>query len=235
MSFVAFVSCLILLIAVHRSNYRKVISVLVGEAAESFIVHQDLICASSEFFRAAVSQGRTEAEAKKVHLHEQNPAAFNIYLDWLYDGERDVVEMNDLALNYAEELVAAEERIPERILPSKLSGPALCKLWVLGDFLDDLEFKKDVVGWIHNGAHNRNLGFAAAALELIRTSNADLSLHELIENPFRAAMITSWFSMYQDKIPANWLAAWLWTYVEEAGDSIRAEFRASYGEKYLEQ
>ena len=222
-----------------RSNFAQTITVLVGEKEQSFIVHQDIICASSEFFRAAVSKGWQEEETKTVRLREHSPAAFKIYLEWLYVGKDGDVDLEALALTYADELIPEDERIPETILPRLFAGHALCKLWMLGDFLDDEKFNDDVIAWVHNDVHGHQLGQAAAALEFIWENAGDCeksSLRRLVEDKLFAAMVASWFSMWKASTPASWLAAWLSTYVEEAGERMREEFRDSCSdEKYIEE
>ncbi|KAF2122087.1 hypothetical protein BDV96DRAFT_640152 [Lophiotrema nucula] len=65
------------------------IEVRVGDeaSAQSFYVHQDLICASSEFFERALNGDWQEAEDKCVKLPDDEPKVFENYINWLYTGK----------------------------------------------------------------------------------------------------------------------------------------------------
>jgi hypothetical protein len=82
------VSTLLLLLAFSSltilSMTGKAIEVLVGMPALTFTVHEGLICASSAFFKAAMSHNWQESEKRTVRLEEDEPDLFGIYLNWLY-------------------------------------------------------------------------------------------------------------------------------------------------------
>lgn len=62
------------------------ITVLVGEgeAQESFIVHKELICARSEFFRVSMKEVWKEGKEGVIPLPEDDPQVFALYVQSLY-------------------------------------------------------------------------------------------------------------------------------------------------------
>lgn len=68
-------------------NYNDTISVVVGSEERSFVVHKDVVCASSKFFKAACSTRWKEGQEKVVRLPTVKPAVFEMYMDWLYFGK----------------------------------------------------------------------------------------------------------------------------------------------------
>lgn len=56
---------------------------LVGPAAQFFVVHQDVICAKSKFFKAACS-GWEEGEESTLRLPKVEGKVFQSYVGWAY-------------------------------------------------------------------------------------------------------------------------------------------------------
>jgi BTB/POZ domain len=59
---------------------------MVGRADASFTVHKNLVCNISPFFRGACSSLFREGVNDVVCLPEQDPEAFDIFLEWMYTG-----------------------------------------------------------------------------------------------------------------------------------------------------
>lgn len=57
---------------------------LVGKYQKRFTAHNDLICAKSTFFRAALSNDWKEARERIVRLPDENAKMFATYLRWVY-------------------------------------------------------------------------------------------------------------------------------------------------------
>jgi hypothetical protein len=51
-----------------------------------FSVHEKLICASSDCFKNAMDRDWKESKEKSVHLKDDDPDTFLLYLHWLYRG-----------------------------------------------------------------------------------------------------------------------------------------------------
>jgi hypothetical protein len=65
----------------HRGKFVKI---YVGPKKKKWVVHLDVICERSEFFRKAFTGGFIEANNKEIYLHEDDPKAFGLFIDWIY-------------------------------------------------------------------------------------------------------------------------------------------------------
>ena len=65
------------------------ITVVVGaESNQSdFLMHKDLVCASSKFFRRALAPPFIEHETGIINLPDESPEVFRAFSDWLYSGD----------------------------------------------------------------------------------------------------------------------------------------------------
>lgn len=198
-------------------------------------MHQDIICASSEFFRAAVSKEWKEGETKVVRLHEQIPAAFRIYLERLYASE---VDLFGLAVNYVGDLVHAEEQLSKSVLNGRLDAYVLCKLWVLGDFLSDSHFKNDVISCLHTSFDNHKVCIGKPALHFIlANTSSNSTLQKLCRDWYLPGMTVEMVKEHENILPPSWMAEWLSRYIETSGDKMRKGFRPVLGDvaRYLEK
>ena len=101
---------------------------LVGAEGQPFSVYQDVICASSKFFKAACSERWVEGKEKKVSLPEVKPKHFQQYVAWLYSG------------NY--QLQASQTDTAIAIGAAIETG---LELYILGDVLDDIRFRNKMM------------------------------------------------------------------------------------------
>ncbi len=53
---------------------------------KEFVIHKDLLCATSEFFQRAFSGRFTEGQTQEMRLPEDDPQVFSFFCDWLYEG-----------------------------------------------------------------------------------------------------------------------------------------------------
>ena len=67
-----------------RSNYAEVVHILVGRDEKQFIVHKDVLCSTSEFFRRALNGDWKEASGHPCRIPDANEEAFAAYVDSLY-------------------------------------------------------------------------------------------------------------------------------------------------------
>ena len=73
------------------SLYGQPITVQIGtDESARFSVHEELVCASSRFFKNAMSQEWVEGRDRVVSLPMDEPEAFELYLQWLYQGKLPV-------------------------------------------------------------------------------------------------------------------------------------------------
>ncbi|KAF2124791.1 hypothetical protein P153DRAFT_400871 [Dothidotthia symphoricarpi CBS 119687] len=115
--------------------WSTIITVLVGEDEEvkKFLVHQDQLTISSEFFKKALSGDWEESSTRTVQLPETDVTAFGIYVKWLYSGKFYIMEDNDKSDKDEDDL------IPDHELDKWHS------CYVLGSFLQDLDFKDALI------------------------------------------------------------------------------------------
>lgn len=114
---------------------------LVGEDEQKFVVHKNIICKSSDFFRSACSGEWLEAQEKTVRLPERDPISFGVYLGWLYTSEIDardenVGDVSTPGLTYSADMPDGEY--------DALIG-RLIDVYSLGDMLQDDGFRNAVV------------------------------------------------------------------------------------------
>lgn len=64
--------------------YKKTVQVIVDSGQEKFILHKDLLCFYSDFFRAAFNGSFKEATEGKVELPDVEVEIFEAFQVWLY-------------------------------------------------------------------------------------------------------------------------------------------------------
>lgn len=94
-----------------------------------FLVYEDIFRQQSPFFEAALGRDFKEAHDRVVKLPEHTPEAFEIYLRWVYSSR--IVVPNEADDNESE--------------ASKAMVSLLCRSYVLGDILQDVDFKDALV------------------------------------------------------------------------------------------
>ncbi|GAB7324627.1 hypothetical protein MBLNU13_g08512t1 [Cladosporium sp. NU13] len=124
-----------------RYDYNDSISVLVDSEERRFVVHKDVICATSKFFKAACSASWKEGQEGIVRLPTVKPSVFEMYVDWLYFSE-----------------------IASKVTGS-LTGP-LIDLFLLGDMVDDRNLRNKVMDALQ--ANNRKTLASPTTIEICR-------------------------------------------------------------------
>jgi len=103
-------------------------------------VHQDLLCCHSDFFKKACSGDWTEARERIVRLADTNVAFFQIYVENLYRASTDpgIYEQMGYVLRPVHDPYSGFVNTDEVV-------SHMCRLWALGDFLQDACFQITVV------------------------------------------------------------------------------------------
>ncbi|KAK5159717.1 hypothetical protein BJ546DRAFT_950332 [Cryomyces antarcticus] len=117
----------------------KIVTVRVGTGNDEFSVHEELVCASSPFFEAAMKPHWKEAKDRLVELPEDTAEIFGIYIQWLY--------------------TKGIASLPEDPSSDSFLGEGyslLASAYVLGEKLQDIAFKNDVVDAIMAESFNLN-------------------------------------------------------------------------------
>jgi hypothetical protein len=63
-----------------------VVSIYVGPNRKHYVVHKQLLTSQSDYFDKALNGRFKEAEEGKIHLEEDDPAAVELLIGWLYRG-----------------------------------------------------------------------------------------------------------------------------------------------------
>ncbi|RDL36921.1 uncharacterized protein BP5553_06273 [Venustampulla echinocandica] len=61
----------------------SIVKIYVGSTNTEFIVHQNIICSATEYFTKAFT-GAFKERNGTIHLPEECPEAFSLFVDWLY-------------------------------------------------------------------------------------------------------------------------------------------------------
>lgn len=69
-----------------RFLYDSLVTVLVGSQETRFDLHRGLLCASSDFFKAAITGNFEELDQNEIKLPEQDVKIFRFFVHWLYTG-----------------------------------------------------------------------------------------------------------------------------------------------------
>ncbi|KAI6713799.1 hypothetical protein JHW43_003650 [Diplocarpon mali] len=62
----------------------EMVKVYVGASRTCWDLHENVICSKSEFFEKGFRGGFAEGFSKTMHLEEDDPAVFELFVDWLY-------------------------------------------------------------------------------------------------------------------------------------------------------
>ncbi|KAF2128458.1 hypothetical protein P153DRAFT_397531 [Dothidotthia symphoricarpi CBS 119687] len=67
-----------------QSMDQTLVNILVGEGEKCFMVHKDLLCYHSKYFRGAFEGSFREKEDKTIRLRDINEGVFRLFQFWLY-------------------------------------------------------------------------------------------------------------------------------------------------------
>ncbi|KAF2800821.1 hypothetical protein K505DRAFT_412723 [Melanomma pulvis-pyrius CBS 109.77] len=103
------------------------IQINVGPTNRNFLIHKSLLCATSKFFQRALKPSWADLRdsPNTLHLTEEDPEAFEIYIYWCY-----------------------YHTLPARIsqsTPSQENCVLLSKSYALGEILLDIPFKNVII------------------------------------------------------------------------------------------
>ncbi|KAK5728042.1 hypothetical protein LTR17_012239 [Elasticomyces elasticus] len=166
-----------------RTNYGDTIVVLIGTNETSFTVHQDLLCRSSCFFKTALAGDWLESREGIFRLAETNADAFRTYVDTLYTPSvhlRDLVDEIPPRFSEGDSLKAKLKAAITHGLENTLQ---LCRLWALGDYLQDHEFQNKALDTLAN-MHGSWARHAAIMIWVAANTHAVSPLARFLVNAF---------------------------------------------------
>lgn len=70
-------------------------TIFIGPESKKFVIHKDVLCSNSEYFKAALSGRFKEAETKEMGFPDVQPAIFRTVVHWVYTG---ITEFEDGSL-----------------------------------------------------------------------------------------------------------------------------------------
>lgn len=110
-----------------------------SEAPTLFTLHQNLASKESAFIKAALRGEWKESKEKVIRLPEHEPEHFQLFSHWIYDHA----------------IFSAQEGGEKDALGIDKEWDRLARAWVLGSYLQALDFKDAVVGAIiEKATHN---------------------------------------------------------------------------------
>ncbi|KAH7319406.1 hypothetical protein BKA65DRAFT_569783 [Rhexocercosporidium sp. MPI-PUGE-AT-0058] len=74
-------------VKISRSRFSAPLKVVVGPNAEEFFINGEVICAQSEFFKAACRDQWQSGRSRVITLVEDDPKLIAIFLTWLATGD----------------------------------------------------------------------------------------------------------------------------------------------------
>lgn len=104
------------------------------------MLHKNIVCDTSDFFRVTCKGSWREAADKIVRLREVEEEAFRVYLGWLFTSKIDIRQ--DLASNTYTKDIASDDL-------DKLYD-ILIEVYVLGDMLQDASFRNAITDKVLN-------------------------------------------------------------------------------------
>ncbi|QDS75902.1 hypothetical protein FKW77_002554 [Venturia effusa] len=175
-------------------DWQKFITVRFGDPSEpdkqqDFIVHEINIRLQCPFFEAALSRDWKEAQERVVHLPEHTPDVFRIYLGWLY-----------------------QKRIAMSHIPDKTGQPfrdfnmALCRAYLLGDYLEDIDFKDTVIDVLIDLAVRSKAYYANGTDFIYKNTPAESPLRRLVIDLLVYAKGLDWKKTSCDLLDVNFPA-----------------------------
>jgi hypothetical protein len=92
-------------IDVSKANHSRAMgdemaSIYVGPKRKKFLVHKKLICEASDFFSKAFTGGFQESQGDSMHLPDDDPNAFALFIDWIYRSKIPTMKPEDQATAY---------------------------------------------------------------------------------------------------------------------------------------
>ncbi|KAF1953191.1 hypothetical protein CC80DRAFT_494813 [Byssothecium circinans] len=138
---------------------QDLVKITIGDqdAPQVFMVHQELICHHSGYFRAAFEGRFVESEEKCIHLPDVSERELRVYMHWLYaQASREHVERDSMHTDatkrwHANRVRASyaswvEDESKEFLMTERIPYMDLfLDLWTFGDKYDTPEFCNDIM------------------------------------------------------------------------------------------
>ncbi|KAK5132464.1 hypothetical protein LTR08_009075 [Meristemomyces frigidus] len=193
----------------RKIDFIEAIVVLVGEAENRFVVHQNVLCTSSNFFRKAIEGSWKEGEEKQVRLKEAEVSSFEIYIAWLYTGTLEI---------------CGEDKVEGCTRNSKYYK-CVGEAAQMGDFLEDRNFSNALVDELLSVMRP---GGRVPQPPLIQTAYDMLphkcGLCRLLVDFYSCYAKGAWFEHHADQIPTEFMTDIAMAAIRERQMALRDRF-----------
>lgn len=131
----------------NRWRYtRPIVTINVGSVPTAATTHEDRLCQSSDYFKAALSKDWVEGQKREVNFEDKDVGSVISYIDWLY-----------------------ADRLPEDI-PGLINGlfwVELAHLYIFGEYVQDAHFCNAVLSMMIDCIDRTRFPIAAEATKVI--------------------------------------------------------------------
>lgn len=123
---------------------------MVGPNKQSWMLHEYLLCDRVDFFRKAFQGGFKEATTKEIHLEEDDPGAFGLFVEWLYGSSILMIEhrVNDSCIEAYQDL--NQTRSTSNKLTRWRHLEVWCRLYIFAGKLGLKDIQREIVN-IYDG------------------------------------------------------------------------------------
>jgi hypothetical protein len=174
------------------------------------MVNKDKLSVRSKFFKAAIAKKWKEGEEEVVRLPEVEPDIFQMYADWAYSN------------------------VVTPAYPLRAETRSLVKLFLLGDFLDDIRLRI------------KTMELLVASVKTVNTFPSVDSIALIWNNTTAESLLRTWmldivakysdqaaFARWTDKLPAGFVLQVALKFLPEQRCDIDPSFMTN-ASKYLE-
>lgn len=74
----------------NSCDFTNLITIIVGEDEQSFMIHKDMLCAKSKYFKSACSELWASGRERVVRPTQGTPEQFKMYSEWVYTSHLNV-------------------------------------------------------------------------------------------------------------------------------------------------
>lgn len=136
-----------------------------------FRIEETLVKPRSRFFNIALNKGWTESQSRTISLKGEDPALFRVYIEAISHPEVDLLEIaKDRRRNLVRDLEDTHLHdfwCPHWLKPQCRVAYAFLKLYFLGEFLMDVQFKNMAVAAMVRGYNKGSVTFGTVHIQMI--------------------------------------------------------------------
>jgi len=198
----------------HSSSYTAAITVTIGEEGRAFVVHSDLIGRRSRLLETTHLELVAQQPFGGLSLKNVGPEIFEIYLESLYNESAGLLE-----LARAGDKGRREIDTDPGMCSAVRTCQRLCKLWVLGDVLQDARFKIDVIKMLLEQDAPRDKALYQSTAAYVWKSTQDQSgLRRWLIDSVAVSISANYVKSLCEPLPKSFMLALLEKLASKRGD-----------------